>query len=69
MGITSQKPFPKIFQILFSKLGHNIVILQHVIHWGFMLLRTTSDDLPFYFYNVFECECLENGDIVLLFML
>ncbi len=34
-----------------------------------MLLRTTSDDLSFYFCSVFECEYLGNGDIVLLFML
>jgi hypothetical protein len=32
-------------------------------------LHPYSDNLPFYFYNVFECECLGNGDIVLLFML
>jgi hypothetical protein len=34
-----------------------------------MLLHTTSDDLPFYFYSVFECEYLGNGDTILLFML
>jgi hypothetical protein len=34
-----------------------------------VLLCTTSDDLPFFFCIVFECEYLGNGDIVLLFML
>ncbi len=36
---------------------------------GSTLLHTTSDNLPFYFYNVFECEYLGNVDIILLFIL
>jgi len=30
---------------------------------AFALLSTISDNLPFYFYNVFECEYLGNGNI------
>jgi hypothetical protein len=35
---------------------------------AFMLLPTISDNIPFYFYNVFECKYLGNGDIILLFV-
>jgi hypothetical protein len=42
---------------------------SHSRNLGSALLCTTNDDLPFYFYNVFECEYLRNGNIVLLFML
>jgi hypothetical protein len=36
---------------------------------GLRIVCTISDDLPFYFNNVFECEYLRNGNIFLLFML
>jgi hypothetical protein len=41
----------------------------HTNNLGSMLLGTTCVDIPFYFYSVFECEYLRNGNLVSLFML